>query len=98
MQEINNSLRKQSKLDDQKRLEAEYEKNVKWLDPLEHLEDSGSEYRLNLDRRQPNTSTWIFNHVEYKSWYQFDPSKILWISGNAGMRIILMSSNHYISI
>lgn len=85
MQEINNSLKKQSKVDEQKRFDAEYEKNVKWLDPLEHLDDPGSEYRLNLDRRQPNTGIWIFDHVEYKGWYQFDASKMLWVSGNAGM-------------
>lgn len=88
-QEINSNLKKKLKVDEQKRLEMEYEKNVKWLEPLEHLEDSGSEYRLNLDRRQPNTCTWIFNHTEYKTWYGFDSSKILWVSGNAGMKTCL---------
>lgn len=84
MQEIRSSLKKQSKADEQKILKAEYEKNIKWLEPLEHLEDLGSEYQLNLDRRQPNTCTWVFHHTEYKNWYQSDSSKMLWISGNAG--------------
>lgn len=89
MHEIHTGQKKQAKLEEQKRLEAEHGEIVKWLEPLDNLGGSGSEYRLNLDRRQPNTCTWIFNCTGYNDFYQSDSSGMLWISGNAGVKTLM---------
>jgi hypothetical protein len=71
---------------DQKKLEAEIGKNLKWLDSLE---DPFEEHRLNRGLRQPNTCTWIFANDEYKDWYESEASRMLWVAGNAGIQICL---------
>ncbi|KAG0636269.1 hypothetical protein HOY80DRAFT_372781 [Tuber brumale] len=75
---------------DRERVEAEYEKNLKWLD---RLEDPGYEHRTNTSLRQPNTCTWIFGNEEYKHWCQSESSSMLWVVGNAGFgKSVLLSS------
>ncbi|CUS15646.1 unnamed protein product [Tuber aestivum] len=66
---------------ERERVEAEYEKNLKWLD---RLEDPGYEHRTNTNLRQSNTCTWIFGDEEYKNWYESESSSMVWVVGDVG--------------
>ena len=87
-QRQNQDFRKEQKsMEDQKKLEMDIEKNIKWLDALE---DPCKAHRLNKELRQPNTCRWIFSYEEYKNWYLSEDSSMLWVVGNQGTLVFTL--------
>ena len=87
-QRQNQDFRKEQKsMEDQKKLEMDIRKNIKWLDALE---DPFKAHRLNTELRQKKTCRWIFSYEEYKNWYLSEDSSMLWVVGNQGTLVFTL--------